>query len=345
MANSRIDVHAHFLPPDYFQACLDNGYANPDGMPALPKWSTEAHLDSMSRIGISKSILSISSPGTYLKIGDKQLASTVTRYCNNYAASLKKQYPSKFGFWASLPLPDIELALAEIPQAIEDGCDGFAVKTNHQGHYLGDPLFDPVFEEFNKRRAIVFIHPTSPCIACGDGKEPIKAAPLHANFPNPMIEFFFDTARCVTNLFLSGTVARYPDITYVIPHAGGAMPPILPRFTGFSTLVPGPWTGVAEKEARQAFNKQFYFDLAGFPFSNSSEDGKPSGQLVGLVQGCGVSSQRLMYGSDFPFTSVEGVNMLAGQMNTGVKKMFSDDEIEAIYHGNAQRLLDRRQSV
>lgn len=283
----------------------------------------------MSRVGISKSILSISSPGTHLVAGDSKLAAKVTRYCNQYAASLKKNQPDKFGYWASLPLPDVQLSLEEIPTALEEGADGFALETNHHGHYLGDPKFDAVFNELNRRKAIVFIHPTSPCIACED-EEPIKAAPLHKSFPNPMLEFFFDTARAVTNLFMSGTVARCPDITFIIPHAGGGMPPILSRFTGFSTLVPGPWTGVTEDTARSAFDKQFYFDLAGFPFP---------GQIVGLVQGVGVSTKKLLYGSDFPFTKPDGVKMLADVMDEGVEKMFTEDEVEAIYHGNATALL------
>lgn len=293
----------------------------------------------MDRVGISKSILSISSPGTHLVPGNANLASKLTRYCNTYAASLKKKDPSKWGFWASLPLPDVALALAEIPIAIEQGCDGFTLETNHHGHYLGDPLFEPVFAELNKRKATIFIHPTSPCIACGDGKAPIKAAPLHANFPNPMLEFFFDTARCVTNLFMSGTVSRHPDITFIIPHAGGALPPVLSRFTGFSSLVPGPWQGISEQDARSAINQQFYFDLAGFPFPPADSGLSETGQLVGLVQGMGVSKERLLYGSDFPFTKTEGVIGLAKSMDVGIKGMFSEAEMEAIYHGNAERLL------
>lgn len=310
-------------------------------------WSEQSHLDLMHKVNISKSILSISSPGTHLVAGNAQLASTLTRYCNSYAASLKKNYPARFGFWASLPLPDIQASLTEIPLAIADHCDGFALETNHHGHYLGDPIFEPVFAELDRRGAVVFVHPTTPCIACVTGTEstatPMKAAPLHAKIPNPMLEFFFDTARCVTNLFLSGTVARYPRITYVIPHAGGALPPVLSRFTGFSTLVPGPWTGISEVQARKAFQKQFYFDLAGFVFPARQEgEGRESvgdGQLVGLVKGVGVGSDRLLYGSDFPFTKAGGVEWLVGIMDEGVKQMFTEEEVRMIYRGNAERLL------
>ncbi|KAF1353875.1 hypothetical protein BDV97DRAFT_290806 [Delphinella strobiligena] len=337
MTPRRIDVHSHFLPPDYRKACLENGHSQPDGMPKLPEWSEEAHVDVMSRVGITKAILSISSPGTHLVPGNSKLASTVTRYCNIYAASLKKKRPSQFGYFASLPLPDVDLTLAEIPIAIAEGCDGFALETNHHGHYLGDPLFDPVFEELNKRRCTVFIHPTTPCIARSEGKAPISATPLAASYPNPLLEFLFDTARCVTKLFLSGTVRRFPDITYILPHCGGAVPPILSRFTGFSSLVPGPWNGVSEADTRQAFNEQFYFDTAGFAFADGDMLG--SGQLVGLVNGAGVSTSRLLYGSDYPFTNAGGVEKLAAVMDEGAKAMFTEEEIEALYHGNAEKLF------
>lgn len=301
----------------------------------------------MSRVNITKSILSISSPGTHLVPSNPELASTLTRYCNNYAATLKKKHPSKFGFWASLPLPDIDLSLAEIPRAIEEGCDGFTLETNHHGYYLGDPIFDPVFSELNAHKSTIFIHPTSPCIACGPGKDPLKAAPLHALYPNPMLEFFFDTARCVANLFLSGTVARFPDITYIVPHAGGGMPPVLSRFTGFSTLVPGPWSGVSERAAREAFRTRFYFDLAGFTFPAGEEPGDVAGsermagtgQLAALLRSTGVGPGRLLYGSDYPFTKADGVEWLADLMDAGAKALFSDEEIEDIYHGNAEKLL------
>lgn len=140
---SKIDVHVHFLPPAYRQACLDHGHANPDGMPYLPEWSEEAHLELMDKNGIQKAILSISTPGTHLVYNDSELAATVTRDCNSYAADLKKRMPERFGYWASLPIPDVDLCLEEIAKSAEEGCDGYALLTNGHGHYLGDPIFDP----------------------------------------------------------------------------------------------------------------------------------------------------------------------------------------------------------
>jgi hypothetical protein len=107
---SRIDVHSHFLPPFYHDALVQTGNSKPDGMPAIPPWSTEAHLKMMESANVKKAVLSISSPGTHLIPGDDAARKNLTRQCNAYAADLKKQYPQKFGFWASLPLPDVDAA-------------------------------------------------------------------------------------------------------------------------------------------------------------------------------------------------------------------------------------------
>lgn len=337
---SKIDVHVHFLPPFYRKACLENGHANPDGMPYLPEWSEEAHLELMEKNGIEKSILSISTPGTHLVHNNASLAASLTRDCNAYAADLKKRLPHRFGYWASLPIPDVDLCLKEITLSADEGCDGFVLLTNGHGHYLGDPLFDPIFDELNRRKATLFIHPTTPCISCTDSslvskthassQDPTRATPLAHKFPNPMLEFLFDTARVVSNLFLSGTVKRCPDLKIILPHLAGASPPLLSRWTGFSTLVPGDWEASAEEDVKEALNRQFWFDLAGFPFP---------GQIVGLIEGAGVGHERLLYGSDFPYTKAEGVEFLRGKLDEGMKGVFGREEIDNMYRRNAERLL------
>lgn len=297
----------------------------------------------MNNLSISKSYLSISSPGTHLVPGNDTLARTLTRDCNIYGASLKKLHPNRFGYFAALPLPDISGSLQEIPQAIEEGCDGFVLMTNSHGRYLGDEELNPVFEELNRRKCLVFIHPTTPQCPCsspssspeaiaakGGGEVPVKATPFAGRMPNPMLEFFFDTARVVTNLFMSGTIQRCPDLKIILPHLGGAAPSLLSRWTGFSQLVPGPWEGMEEAKVVEVFRKQIWFDMAGFVF--------PS-QIRGLMDGVGVPHTRLLYGSDFPFTQSDGVELLLGQMEKGVKELFNEEEIEDLYTRNAQRLL------
>ncbi|USW54724.1 Putative 2-amino-3-carboxymuconate-6-semialdehyde decarboxylase, metal-dependent hydrolase [Septoria linicola] len=310
---------------------------HPDGMPSLPVWSPESHLALMSKHSISKSILSISSPGCHLTPSNTTLARSLARECNAYAAKLKKEYPDNLGYFASLPLPDVEGSLEEIGRAVEEGCDGFALLTNAQGKYMGDGIFDEVFEELERRKAVVFVHPTTPRCPCsegdGGGRE---ATPFAGRLPNPMLEFFFDTARVVTNLFLSGTMRRCPNVKFILPHLGGAFPPLLSRWTGFSQLVPGPWGGsVTEEEVKEAFQRQIWFDMAGFAF--------PS-QIRGLVEGVGVGHTRLLYGSDYPFTKEDGVELLLGQMEEGVKGLFDEEQVKDICYRNAEKLFGRERA-
>ena len=117
----------------------------------------------MATTNTSKSILSISSPGTTLYASSACDSAQLTRSCNSYAASVKRNHPDKFGFWASLPLPFIAESLQEIDTALAEGADGFVLLTNYQGHYLGDAIFDPVFAALNDKRTRIFIHPTAPC--------------------------------------------------------------------------------------------------------------------------------------------------------------------------------------
>jgi len=334
----RIDVHSHFLPEDYRTALAQNGHLHPDGMPEIPQWSLEAHLEMMKLANISKSILSISSPGVSIVANNPRLTETLTRLCNAHAASLKETYPDRFGFWASLPLPEVDASLKEMETALAEGADGIALLTNYHGNYLGAPIFDPIFEKLNEIGATVFIHPTMPCLKCtGHVDHGTAATPLAPLYPVPMFEFLFDTARAVINLFCTGTISRCPNIRFILPHVGGTFPPLLLRMAGFTKIVPGGRI-LDETETLQVLGKQFYFDLAGLPFA-AEEAGQ--GQAKALIEGFGISSNNLLYGSDFPFTPAEFVAELAGKMKRGLEALFVRAEREAIYEKNAIELLNR----
>ncbi|KAF2467788.1 amidohydrolase 2 [Lindgomyces ingoldianus] len=336
----RIDVHSHFLPPNYHAALMNNGHEKVDGMPEIPPWSVEAHLDMMSSCNVSKSILSVSSPGTHIVPGEDELGRNLTRHCNSYAAGLKGKYPDKFGFWASLPLPDVEAALKEIDVAIDEGADGFGLMTNYHGNYIGAPMFDPIFEKLNRVGATVFIHPSKPCVNCQPGTnsaETIDALPFGDHYPIPMFEFLFDTARAVVHLFLSGTVERCPNMRFIIPHAGGCMPPLFTRCVQFSHLVPGG-KKVEPRDAHRQLVTQFYFDLAGLVF-DGPEGGQ--GQLKALVEGHQISHEKLLYGSDFPFTRTRFVKAFAERMKDGLENLYKEEEKrDSIYRQNIIKLLE-----
>lgn len=283
----------------------------------------------METANISKAIISITSPGTHLKTGDDELARKITRYCNAFAADLKKRRPDQFGFWASLPLPDVKGSLDEIAHAGEElNADGYALETNHGGSYLGDKAFDAVFEDLNKRNAIVFMHPTTPCLQTAT-----KATPL-PQYPMPMFEFFFDTARAVINLFLSGTVSRCPNITFIIPHMGGALPPLINRFSTTPALLglPNVDPKVNAAWVKDRLNAQFYFDSAGWALPE---------QIHGLLPY--VSVERMLYGSDFPYTPLEGVLALSQGHDLFLPGLFpKKEDQEALCVGNAKKILAQK---
>lgn len=334
MPIAKIDFHSHIVPPFFREALLTNGHTHPDGMPGPPVWTEEDHIALNAQLNITRSILSISSPGTHLNPGKDAEARDLTRRCNEFTADLKRRRPTEFGFFASLPLPDVQGTLNEIAYASENlNPDGFVLMSNHHGHYVGDKIFDPVFDELNRRKAIVFIHPTTPCTALPSGGCS-HATPLAHTYPRPMFEFFFDTARVYTNLFLSGTVGRCPDITFVVTHAGGALPPLINRvglIPGVLKL-PGIDLSVNPEFIRERLNsEQFFFDTAGWVFPD---------QIKGLLPylDLGDYTKRLVYGSDYPWTPAPAVTTLSESHDKHVSDFFPGTE-DNLGEGNAKRLL------
>jgi 6-methylsalicylate decarboxylase len=148
----------------------------------------------MDNLGIAIGMLSVSSPGVHF--GNDTKARALARSVNEFAARTIGEYRGRFGGFASLPLPDIDGALQETEYAFDTlQLDGIVMLTNFNGVYLGDKRLDPLFDELDRRRAVVFIHPTSP----------ICWQQTALGYPRPMIEFTFDSTRAVVNLIFSGT--------------------------------------------------------------------------------------------------------------------------------------------
>jgi len=276
---SIIDIHAHFLPEFYRLALVEAGHQHPDGIPYIPEWSAERHLECMDRLGIATAILSVSSPGVHF--GDDIRARQLSRRINDEGRRLCDAYPERFGFFASLPLPDVQGAIAEATRALDVlNADGIVVETNHHGVYLGDPCLEPLYSELNRRAAVVFVHPTSPQCSCCERLDRI--------YPRPMLEFVFETTRSITDLVLSGVPNRYPDIRFVVPHAGAVLPAVTERVEMFRPLLQ---SGTAEVPSLRDAMQKLHFDLAGAPVPIQL------GALLELAD-----PMRLHYGSDFPFT-------------------------------------------
>ncbi len=218
-----VDLHSHLVTDDYREAAIRAGHVQPDGMPGWPAWSASDHLGLMDELGISRSFLSISTPGVHF--GDDAAARDLARRTNLGTAKVVAAYPDRFGQFGSLPLPDVAGAIDEARFVLDElGAQGVAVLSNARGVYLGDSRLEPLWEELDDRGTLVFVHPTSP---------PHHEA-VASNRPRPMIEFLFDTARAVTDLVLTGTLIRHPRIRFVVTHGGGVLPLLADRVELFN---------------------------------------------------------------------------------------------------------------
>ncbi|SMC23367.1 Predicted metal-dependent hydrolase, TIM-barrel fold [Clostridium acidisoli DSM 12555] len=315
----KIDMHAHYLPQAYKDALLNSGEKNPDGFPT-PKWDPEVHLKTMQQLGISRSMLSISSP--HINFGDRNAAKILARKVNEDGAELVKKYPGRFGLLASLPLPNVEDSIEEI-QYTKDilHVDGFALPTNTQGVYLGNPCLDLVFEELNRHKAVVVLHPNKPSNVPENVVE---------GLPIPMMEFFFDTTRTVINMILKGTLKKFPDIKFIIPHAGAFLPILADRIASAIQMTPDSFgeniKGEADRIDIYDALKNLYYDVAGVCLPR---------QLADLLQI--VNVEHLLYGSDYPYTSKFGCIILADALDK--TNLLNNEQRRAIYHDNALKLF------
>ena len=195
-APRRIDVHNHFTPPAYLAAMREQIIAAIDTDPApVLQWNPGHAIEEMDRSGVATAVLSLSTPGLWV-LDDEARVREITRRSNEYAAGLVRDYPGRFGLFAALPLPDVEGSLAEATYALDElKADGIGILTSYAEKYPGDPAFKPLFAELNRRKAVVFVHPTSPQ-CCGNSLP---------GLPPPLLEFMFDVTRAITSLLFAGT--------------------------------------------------------------------------------------------------------------------------------------------
>ena len=150
-----IDVHCHNIFPEFTEFLERHGAAMKETFP-LPQWDIDTHLEFMENAGIGKAILSMSAPQPYY--GNTDECTRIVRFYNEASARLKSDYPGKFLFCASLPLPDVEAAIKEAVYALDTlGADGIKLATNSRGQYLGDPALDTLMSVLNERHAVVIL--------------------------------------------------------------------------------------------------------------------------------------------------------------------------------------------
>lgn len=307
----RIDVHHHLSPPTYVTASNESGF----GDPLMKNWTIEKTLVDMDKAGIATAMLSVTTPAVSFTKGDA--ARRLCRESNEYAAKLVADYPGRFGNFAMLPLTDAEGSLREITHALDTmKADGIALMTSYGDKWLGDPLFLPVMEELNRRKALVYTHPMSAncCTNLVSTQQPV------------MIEFGTDTTRTIADIVFSGNARRFPDIRWIFSHAGGTMPFLIERFVRNPLLDPKAKASVPDGTLAEL--KRFYYDTA-------QTSNKSAMSALSAI----IPPSQIVFGTDFPYRT--GIDHVKGLREAGV---FTDEQIASIERGNALKLIPRLSS-
>ena len=311
----RIDVHHHILPPNFVSA-LNSLNIPWTGGPEVPSWSLQQAHDMMGAMGIDAAVAS-PSPGVYWG-GDTAFAVKLARETNEFVADVVRDDPEHFGGFATVPLPDVDASLEELEYAYDTlGLDGVVLYTSQGDRYLGDRSYDPFFEELDRRKAIVFIHPTT---------IPPGADATGLTIPFGVAEFTFDTTRAVMNMLYSGTLERYPSIRYIVSHAGGTIPYLAWRIAGASYLP--ELRDRAPKNDGLALLQELYYDTA----LSTSEF------VFGALKEF-VPMSQVLFGSDFPY--IGPAVLQAERYGLENSKVLDDAARAAIDRGNALTLFPR----
>ena len=270
-----VDIHHHVIPDFYWQASNEDGDAAGGITP--PRWTLDGAIAYLDEAGIDVAVASISTPGVHL--ADDGRARTLARQVNEYLAGIKHDRPDRFGGFASLPLPDVDGSLDQIAYAFDVlELDGVSIFTNAGGSYLGDARFDPVFDELQRRAAVVFVHPTA-------SPDPIAHT---LGLPDSLLDYPVDTSRAIAKLHYSNTFARTPDIKYVFVHAGGTIPFVASRFAIVDQMDVIP--GAQERGPFADVLPRLHWDTAS-AFSD------PVLHMLRSVTGLGT----VVFGSDYPY--------------------------------------------
>ena len=308
-----IDVHHHFLP-DFFYRATNVGHSPVGGIAPAP-WSKEAMLSYMDDAGTNVVVGSISTPGVHM--GDDGAARDLARRVNELAAKLTQERPDRFGAFAALPLPDVDGALRELEYSLDTlKLEGVVLFSNARGIYLGDKQFKPLFDELERRKAVVFVHPTA---------SPDPSAHT-LGLPDSLIDFTADTTRALAQLHYGNTFARTPNVKYIFSHAGGTAPYLATRLgiVDHMKVMPGD-------EERGTFGdtlRKLYWDTA-------LSWRPPILHMLRSEVGLG----QVLFGSDYPYLSRDLAVTCRGAVETSSE--LDTEEARAVLSDNALKLFPR----
>jgi 6-methylsalicylate decarboxylase len=313
----RIDAHQHVLF-DAYLAELETMGISGSAERAFPEWSKAQMLDNMAEFEIYAVAVSISSPGTYF--GDIDFTKRLVRICNDCFAELSGQSENRIASLGLLPLPDTEAACREVAYLYDElGLDGVGLVSHYNDIYIGDPEFEELYQELNRRQAVVFVHPV----------RPMSAPAMQYSFPSGFVELVAATGRVIANLLATGVMERYPDIKWYLPHSGGIIPSILYRLLKFESL---PKFQAQVPKGVRTYLKRIYYDVA--------QASEPE-ILSALMQFA--DPDKILFGTDYPF-AIDRNSVIQDTID-GIEKFEGFDGAlrQKVYRGNARALFPRFQ--
>lgn len=307
VVRDRIDIHHHLFSPAYVAELAKANQA----APIVKNWSIAKTLDDMDKAGVATAMLSVTTP--QVSFADAQSAPRIARESNEWVASLNRNHPGRFGSFAMLPMHDTDSALRELEYALDVlRADGIGLLTSYGTKWLGHASFAPVMDEINRRKAILYTHPTT-ADCCRN---------LQPDVPPTVVEFGTDTTRTIVDIVFSGTAARCPDINFIFSHAGGTLPFLTERLLKMPVLDPKLAARVPNGVLHEL--RRFYYDTAWSAHP---------GALASLTRLVSVS--QILLGSDYPYRT--GADNIKGLLAYG----FSQDDLKSITRENALRLLPK----
>jgi predicted TIM-barrel fold metal-dependent hydrolase len=310
-----IDVHQHVIPDIYKNELAKVGVLG-SGENPWPAWSMQRQLELMDENGIDAVLLSIASPGAYF--GDVAFTRNLVRVCNETMMQMVADHPGKFGGMGFVSLPDVDAACRDVAYALDTlKMDGVNLQTHTAHRYLGHPEEDELYAELNRRKAVVFVHPQRPAV---------KGMPQYS-FPAGYTELTFDTTRAITNMLYNGTLAKYPDIRWIMPHMGGVTPFLLFRLSGIED---DPKARDKVPEGVAAYLRRLWYDVAQSPSPLAMH------ALLELAD-----PDRILFGTDYP--SARPAEKVMRDTVAAVKSFDGVDEKlrQKLMSGNAKALLPR----
>ena len=315
--SGKIDVHHHALPDFYCKAVAAS--KDVSGAPA-PETTIDGSLELMHATGTATAIISLSAPGAEIA-GTLGGARALARQYNDYGVNFRKSNPSRLGFFAALPsLDDVKGCIAEIEYALDEKkADGVTLFTSYGVKYLGHSEFKPIWEELDKRNAVVFVHPTH--TPTGNWAS--------SQLPQPVMDYPHETTRAASDLILSGRKRQNPNCKIILSHAGGTLPYLAERlqylYTDLFTNVQVGDGPLGDKIMEDA--KSFYFDTALTGTANV---------LNTLLKWA--PQDHILFGSDYPYAPNPTIEYFTRELD----KYEMDGQLRAkVNYENALKLFPR----